>query len=45
MKQENTSVVLVLYAPGKNRVSVIGSFPGGSWTRASLKSNEQNARQ
>jgi glycosidase len=28
----NTSVVLVLYAPGKNRVSVIGSFPGGSWT-------------
>ncbi len=27
----NTSVVLVLYAPGKNRVSVIGSFPGGSW--------------
>ena len=28
----NTSVVLVLYAPGKNRVSVIGSFPGGNWT-------------
>jgi glycosidase len=28
----NTSVVLVLYAPGKNRVSVISSFPGGSWT-------------
>ena len=28
----NTSVVLVLYAPGKSRVSVIGSFPGGSWT-------------
>ncbi|HET6766700.1 MAG TPA: alpha-amylase family glycosyl hydrolase, partial [Chitinophagaceae bacterium] len=27
----NTSVVLVLNAPGKNRVSVIGSFPGGSW--------------
>ena len=27
----NTSVVLVLYAPGKNRVSVISSFPGGSW--------------
>src|SRR5688572_11309801 len=27
----NTSVVLVLYAPGKNRVSVIGTFPGGSW--------------
>ena len=28
----NTSVVLVLYAPGKNRVSVLGTFPGGSWT-------------
>ena len=28
----NTSAVLVLYAPGKNRVSVISSFPGGSWT-------------
>lgn len=27
-----TSVVLVLYAPGKNRVSVIGSFPGSNWT-------------
>src|SRR6185503_18429170 len=27
----NTSAVLVLYAPGKNRVSVIGSFPGASW--------------
>jgi hypothetical protein len=27
----NTSVVLVLYAPGKNRVSVIGTFPGASW--------------
>ncbi|HEX6848138.1 MAG TPA: hypothetical protein VF144_14250, partial [Chitinophagaceae bacterium] len=34
----NTSVVLVLYAPGKNRVSVIGSFPGGSW-------NEQTTNQ
>jgi glycosidase len=34
----NTSVVLVLYAPGKNRVSVIGSFPGGSW-------NEQSTTQ
>lgn len=27
----NTSVVLVLYAPGKNRVSVIGSFAGSNW--------------
>jgi len=36
----NTSVVLVLYAPGKNRVSVIGSFPGGSWTEQST--NQMN---
>ena len=28
----NTSVVLVLNAPGKSRVSVIGSFPGSNWT-------------
>jgi 1,4-alpha-glucan branching enzyme len=28
----NTSVILVLNAPGKNRVSVIGSFPGSNWT-------------
>jgi len=28
----NTSVVLVLNAPGKTRVSVIGSFPGSNWT-------------
>ncbi len=34
----NTSIVLVLYAPGKNRVSVISSFPGGSW-------NEQTTNQ
>lgn len=27
----NTSVVLVLHAPGKNRVSVIGEFPGSNW--------------
>lgn len=27
----NTSVVLVVYAPGKNRVSVIGEFPGSNW--------------
>jgi glycosidase len=31
----NTSVVLVLYAPGKNRVSVIGSFTGSNWTEQS----------
>jgi len=28
----NTSVVLVLYAPNKNRVSVIGEFSGSNWT-------------
>lgn len=28
----NTSVVLVLRAPGKGRVSVIGEFPGNNWT-------------
>ena len=27
----NTSVVLVLYAPGKQRVSVIGDLPGSNW--------------
>lgn len=27
----NTSVVLVLTAPGKNRVSVVGSFAGSNW--------------
>ncbi len=27
----NTSVVLVLYAPGKNRVSIIGEFAGSNW--------------
>lgn len=26
-----TTVTLVLYAPGKNRVSVIGDFPGSNW--------------
>lgn len=31
----NTSVVLVLYAPGKNRISVIGDFPGSNWTEQS----------
>ncbi|MEO6613126.1 MAG: alpha-amylase family glycosyl hydrolase [Chitinophagaceae bacterium] len=28
----NTSAVLVLYAPGKTRVSVIGEFPGSNWS-------------
>jgi 1,4-alpha-glucan branching enzyme len=28
----DTSVTLVLYAPAKNRVSVIGEFPGSNWT-------------
>lgn len=28
----STSVVLVLNAPGKNRVSVIGTFAGSNWT-------------
>ena len=28
----NTSVVLVLNAPGKTRISVIGEFPGSNWT-------------
>jgi len=36
----NTSVVLVLYAPGKNRVSVIGEFPGNNWTEQ--VSNQMN---
>ncbi|NDA61020.1 MAG: 1,4-alpha-glucan-branching protein [Chitinophagia bacterium] len=31
----NTSAVLVLYAPGKNRVSVIGEFPGNNWIEQS----------
>jgi len=30
--QNNTEVTLVLYAPGKNRVSVIGEVAGNSWT-------------
>src|SRR5689334_5247821 len=28
----NTAATLVLYAPSKNRVSVIGEFPGSNWT-------------
>lgn len=31
----NTEVTLVLYAPGKNRVSVIGEFSGSNWTEQS----------
>jgi 1,4-alpha-glucan branching enzyme len=29
---DNTAVTLVLYVPYKNRVSVIGEFPGSNWT-------------
>ncbi len=29
---DNTKVTLVLFAPGKNRVSVIGEFAGSNWT-------------
>lgn len=28
----NTTATLVLYAPGKGRVAVIGDFPGNNWT-------------
>ncbi len=31
----NTDVTLVLYAPGKNRISVIGDFGNSSWTEQS----------
>lgn len=31
----NTSVTLVLYAPGKGRVGVIGEFSGSNWTEQS----------
>jgi glycosidase len=31
----NTEVTLVLYAPGKNRVSVIGEFTGSNWIEQS----------
>ena len=31
----NTSATLVLYAPGKNRVSIIGEFPASNWTEQS----------
>lgn len=29
---DNTAATFVLYAPSKNRVSVIGEFPGNNWT-------------
>lgn len=32
---DNTAVTLLLYAPFKNRVSVIGEFPGSNWTEQS----------
>jgi glycosidase len=32
---DNTAVTLVLYAPSKNRVSVIGEFAGSNWTEQS----------
>ena len=32
---DNTAATLVLYAPGKNRVSVIGDFPTNNWTEQS----------
>jgi glycosidase len=31
----NTDVTLVLYAPGKTRVTVIGEFPGSNWVEQS----------
>lgn len=31
----NTAVVLVLYAPGKSRVNVIGEFAGSNWSEQS----------
>lgn len=30
-ESDNTAATLVLYAPSKNRVSVIGDFPGSNW--------------
>jgi len=29
---DNTAATLVIFAPSKNRVSVIGEFPGSNWT-------------
>ncbi|GAC1378986.1 MAG: hypothetical protein NVSMB45_00570 [Ginsengibacter sp.] len=33
---DNSAVTLVLYAPGKSRVAVIGDLPGSNWTEKSL---------
>lgn len=32
----NTSAILVLYAPGKNRVGVIGDFAGSNWAEQTV---------
>lgn len=38
---DGTSATLVLYAPGKGRVNVIGEFPGSNWTeQASYQMNK-----
>jgi glycosidase len=34
-ESDNTAVTLVLYAPGKSRVSVIGQMPGSNWAEQS----------
>src|SRR5215831_7885491 len=34
-ESDHTAVTLVLYAPSKNRVSLIGEFPGSNWTEQS----------
>lgn len=34
--QENTSATMVLYAPGKDRVSIIGDLPSSNWTEQSI---------
>ncbi len=34
-RSDNTSVILVLEAPEKSRVAVIGEFPGNNWTEQS----------
>jgi glycosidase len=34
-ESNNTAATLVLYAPGKSRVSIIGDLPGNNWTEQS----------
>ncbi|MBS1653857.1 MAG: 1,4-alpha-glucan-branching protein, partial [Bacteroidetes bacterium] len=34
-ESDNTAVTVVLYAPGKSRVSVIGEMPGSNWAEQS----------